>query len=173
MYDEFVLKFVVKVKEFKVGNGFENGIMYGFLIYYKVIFKVEEYVWDVEKKGVKVLFGGNKFLDLGFNFYELMVILGMKVDMVMVLEEMFGLVVGLFLFDIEEEVVRIVNNIIVGLVGYFFLRDLERVYWVVEYLEVGMVGVNMGLIFDLVSLFGGVKESGFGREGSLYGIGEY
>lgn len=93
--------------------------------------------------------------------------------MVIVSEEIFGFVVGFFFFEMEEEVVVMVNNMEVGFVGYFFLKDLERVYCVVEVLEVGMVGVNMGILLDLVMLFGGVKESGFGREGLKYGIGEY
>ncbi|KAK4647492.1 succinate semialdehyde dehydrogenase NADP+ linked [Podospora bellae-mahoneyi] len=173
VYDEFASKFAAKVKEFKVGNGFENGTTHGPLIHHKAISKVEEHVRDAEKKGAMVLLGGNKLPDLGPNFYEPTVISGMKVDMAMASEETFGPVAGLFPFDTEEEVVRIANNTTVGLAGYFFSRDLERVHRVAEHLEVGMVGVNTGLISDPASPFGGVKESGFGREGSLYGIGEY
>ncbi|KAK4204033.1 Aldehyde/histidinol dehydrogenase [Triangularia verruculosa] len=173
IYDEFSQKFAAKVKEFKVGNGFDSGTTHGPLIHHKAISKVEEHVRDAEQKGAKVLLGGHKLPDLGPNFYEPTVISGMTVNMAMASEETFGPVAGLFPFDTEEEVVKIANSSTVGLAGYFFSRDLERVNRVAEHLEVGMVGVNTGLISDPASPFGGVKESGFGREGSLYGIGEY
>jgi succinate-semialdehyde dehydrogenase/glutarate-semialdehyde dehydrogenase len=111
--------------------------------------------------------------ELGANFFQPTVITGMTTDMQLANEETFGPVAGLFKFDTEEEVVKIANSADVGLAGYFFSRDLQRVYRVAEALEVGMVGVNTGLISDAASPFGGVKESGFGREGSKYGISEY
>ena len=111
--------------------------------------------------------------ELGENFFQPTVLTGMTQDMAMASEETFGPVAGLFPFETEEEVVRLANSTTVGLAGYFFSNDLARVYRVAEHLEVGMVGVNTGIISDPASPFGGVKESGFGREGSLYGIGEY
>lgn len=173
IYDEFAKKFTEKVQEFKVGNGFGTGITHGPLIHHRAIDKVEEHVRDAEKKGAKVVLGGHKLPDLGPNFYQPTVLTGMTSDMAMAKEETFGPVAGLFPFDTEEEVVKLANSTAVGLAGYFFSRDLARVYRVAEHLEVGMVGVNTGLISDPASPFGGVKESGFGREGSLYGIGEY
>ncbi|MDB5910661.1 MAG: succinate-semialdehyde dehydrogenase, partial [Massilia sp.] len=173
IYDEFCKKFAEKVKDFKVGNGFEQGITHGPLIHDRAVDKVEQHVRDAEKKGAKVLLGGHKLPDLGPNFYQPTVISGMTSDMAMASEETFGPVAGLFKFKSEEEVVKLANSTEVGLAGYFFSRDIARVYRVAEHLEVGMVGVNTGLISDPAAPFGGVKESGFGREGSLYGIGEY
>ncbi|KAK4231826.1 putative succinate-semialdehyde dehydrogenase [NADP+] [Podospora fimiseda] len=173
IYDEFAAKFAEKVKAFKVGNGFEDGITHGPLIHHRAIDKVDQHVRDAESKGAKVVLGGHKLPDLGENFFQPTVLTGMTTEMAMAHEETFGPVAGLYPFDTEEEVVRIANESPVGLAGYFFSRDLERVHRVAEHLEVGMVGVNTGLISDPASPFGGVKESGFGREGSLYGIGEY
>jgi succinate-semialdehyde dehydrogenase/glutarate-semialdehyde dehydrogenase len=173
IYDEFAAKFAEKVKDFRVGNGFDEGVTHGPLIHDRAVDKVEEHVRDAEKKGAQVLLGGHKLPDLGPNFYQPTVISGMTQDMAMASEETFGPVAGLFKFETEAEVVRIANSTEVGLAGYFFSRDIQRVYRVAEHLEVGMVGVNTGLISDPAAPFGGVKESGFGREGSLYGIGEY
>lgn len=173
IYDEFCRKFTEKVESFKVGNGFEDGVTHGPLIHDRAVNKVEQHVRDAEKKGAKILLGGHKLPDLGPNFYQPTVISGMTSDMAMASEETFGPVAGLFKFDTEEEVLKWANATEVGLAGYFFSRDIQRVYRVAEHLEVGMVGVNTGLISDPAAPFGGVKESGFGREGSLYGIGEY
>jgi succinate-semialdehyde dehydrogenase/glutarate-semialdehyde dehydrogenase len=173
VYDEFSQKFAAKVREFKVGNGFESGITHGPLIHDRAIGKVDQHVRDAEAKGGKIVVGGHKLSKLGEHFYEPTVITGMTQDMAMASEETFGPVAGLFPFDTEEEVVRIANSTQVGLAGYFFSRDIQRVWRVAEHLEVGMVGVNTGLISDPAAPFGGVKESGFGREGSLYGIAEY
>lgn len=173
IYDEFAKKFAEKVKTFKVGNGFEEGITHGPLIHDRAISKVEAHVRDAEKKGAKVVVGGNKMPELGPNYFQPTVITHMTTEMAMAEEETFGPVAGLFKFSTEEEVVKIANSSEVGLAGYFFSRDIERVHRVAEHLEVGMVGVNTGLISDPAAPFGGVKESGFGREGSLYGISEY
>jgi len=173
VYDEFSAKFAEAVRAFKVGNGFDKDTTHGPLIHSRAISKVNEHVRDAEAKGAKVLIGGSRLPDLGSNFFEPTVLTGMTTDMAMASEETFGPVAGLFPFDTEDEVVKIANNTPVGLAGYFFSRDLNRVYRVAEHLEVGMVGVNTGLISDPAAPFGGVKESGFGREGSLYGIGEY
>lgn len=173
VYDEFAAKFSQKVTEFKVGNGFAAGTTHGPLIHDKAVDKAESHVRDAEKKGAKVVVGGHKLSKEGTNFFEPTVLTDMKSNMLMASEETFGPVAGLFSFKTEDEVVKMANSTNVGLAGYFYSRDLERVHRVAEHLEVGMVGVNTGIISDPASPFGGVKESGFGREGSLYGISEY
>ncbi|KAG6008774.1 hypothetical protein E4U21_003972 [Claviceps maximensis] len=173
IYDDFVNKFAEKVNAFKVGNGFDQGITHGPLIHDRAVNKVEAHVKDAQSKGAKIVTGGHKMPDLGANFFQPTVIRDMTSDMAMAKEETFGPVAGIFPFKTEAEVVRLANKVDVGLAGYFFSRDLQRVYRVAEALEVGMVGVNTGIISDPAAPFGGVKESGFGREGSKYGIGEY
>lgn len=173
IYEEFSQKFAAKVRDFKVGNGFQDGVTHGPLIHHRAIDKADHHVRDAERKGAKILVGGQKMPDLGENFFQPTVLTGMTQEMAMASEETFGPVAGLFPFDTEDEVVKLANSTVVGLAGYFFSRDLARVHRVAEHLEVGMVGVNTGIISDPASPFGGVKESGFGREGSLYGIGEY
>ncbi|KAF4986524.1 hypothetical protein FDECE_15903, partial [Fusarium decemcellulare] len=173
IYDEFVAKFTEKVKSFSVGNGFDQGITHGPLIHDRAVEKAEAHVKDAEKKGGKITIGGQRLHELGSNFYAPTVIRDMTPEMDMASQETFGPVAGLFPFETEEEVVKMANNTEVGLAGYFFSRDLERVHRIAEALEVGMVGVNTGIISDPAAPFGGVKESGFGREGSLYGISEY
>ncbi|RYO74539.1 hypothetical protein DL764_010798 [Monosporascus ibericus] len=173
IYDEFAQKFAEKVKEFKVGHGFDEGVTHGPLIHGRAVSKVDAHVKDAEKKGGKVIMGGRKIPDLGSNFYQPTVITGMTKDMDIACEETFGPVAGLFPFESEQEVVELANAAEVGLAGYFFSRDLQRITRVAEALEVGMIGVNTGLISDPAAPFGGVKQSGFGREGSKYGIEEY
>jgi len=173
IYDKFAQLFAAKVAEFKVGGGYTEGVTHGPVIHERAVKKVDAHVRDAEKKGAKVIQGGQKMPELGSNFFQPTVITGMTTDMDLAKEETFGPVAGLFKFDSEEEVVRIANSAEVGLAGYFFSRDLQRIYRVAEALEVGMVGVNTGLISDVAAPFGGVKESGFGREGSRYGVGEY
>ncbi|KAI9816031.1 MAG: succinate semialdehyde dehydrogenase NADP+ linked [Pycnora praestabilis] len=173
IYDEFAKKFAENVKNFKVGSGYDEGVTHGPLIHDRAISKVDAHVRDAENKGAKVLVGGQKMPDLGSNFYQPTVMTGMKNDMQLASEETFGPVAGLFPFKTEQEVVDLANNAEVGLAGYFFSKDLQRVWRVAEALEVGMVGVNTGLISDPAAPFGGVKLSGFGREGSKYGIDEY
>ncbi|KAI2638460.1 Aldehyde/histidinol dehydrogenase [Xylaria nigripes] len=173
IYSEFAEKFAQKVKGFKVGQGFQEGITHGPLIHGRAVSKVDSHVRDAEKKGGKIVVGGQKIPDLGSNFYQPTVITGMTKDMALASEETFGPVAGLFQFETEEEVVELANAAEVGLAGYFFSRDMERINRVAEILEVGMIGVNTGLISDPASPFGGVKQSGFGREGSKYGIEEY
>ncbi len=173
VYQEFASKLAAEVKKFRVGYGFDAGVTHGPLIHSRAIDKVEQHVRDAEGKGATVVLGGHRLPELGANFFQPTVLTGMTTGMAMAEEETFGPVAGLFEFETEEEVVRIANSTQVGLAGYFFSRDIGRVNRVAEHLEVGMVGVNTGLISDPASPFGGVKESGFGREGSLYGIGEY
>ena len=148
IYDKFATHFAEKVKQFKVGAGFDEGITHGPLIHERAIGKVEAHVRDAESKGGQVIVGGQKMPKLGSNFFEPTVITGMKADMQITSEETFGPVAGLFEFETEKDVVELANNSEVGLAGYFFSRDIQRIYRVAESLEVGMVGVNTGLISD-------------------------
>ena len=173
IYDKFAQAFAAKVKDFKVGGGYTEGVTHGPVIHERAISKVDAHVRDAESKGGKVIQGGQKMPELGPNFFQPTVITGMTTEMALASEETFGPVAGLFKFSTEEEVVKIANSAEVGLAGYFFSKDIQRVFRVAEALEVGMVGVNTGLISDAAAPFGGVKESGFGREGSKYGVGEY
>ncbi|KAF1951727.1 succinic semialdehyde dehydrogenase [Byssothecium circinans] len=173
IYDAFAEKFTEKVKGFKVGGGYDQGVTHGPLIHDRAVSKVDAHVQDAVKQGGKVLVGGQKLPDLGSNFFQPTVIRDMTSSMALASEETFGPVAGLFKFDTEADVIKLANDTDVGLAGYFFSRDVQRVYRVAEALEVGMVGVNTGLISDPAAPFGGVKESGFGREGSSLGIDEY
>ncbi|CAI7669281.1 hypothetical protein N7533_003201 [Penicillium manginii] len=173
VYDEFSKRFAAKVKDFKLGAGFEEGITHGPVIHERAAEKVHEHVQDATSKGAKVLIGGQKASALGPNFYEPTVLSGMTKDMLIASEETFGPVAGLFPFETEKEVVDLANKAEVGLAGYFFSGNVRRIFRVAEALEVGMVGANTGLISDVASPFGGVKQSGFGREGSKYGIDEF
>jgi succinate-semialdehyde dehydrogenase/glutarate-semialdehyde dehydrogenase len=148
IHEKFVAKFVDKVKGFKVGAGFDEGVTHGPLIHDRAISKVDAHVRDAENKGAKVHTGGHRMSKLGSNFYEPTVITGMTMEMQLASEETFGPVAGIFEFETEEDVVRLANTAEVGLAGYFFSRDIQRVYRVAEALEVGMVGVNTGLISD-------------------------
>ena len=148
IYEKFASSFAEKVKNFKVGGGFDEGVTHGPLIHDRALSKVDAHVRDAEKKGGKVVVGGNKMPKMGSNFFEPTVITGMNMDMQLASDETFGPVAGLFSFDTEKEVVDMANSVEVGLAGYFFSNDLRRVYRVAEALEVGMVGVNTGLISD-------------------------
>lgn len=173
IYEEFVRKFVEKVNGFKVGHGFDEGVTHGPLIHDRAVSKVEAHVKDAVGKGAKLMVGGQKIPELGTHFFQPTVLRDMTVDMAIATEETFGPIAGLFPFKTEADVVSMANKSEVGLAGYFYASDLKRVYRVAESLEVGMVGVNTGIISDVAAPFGGVKESGFGREGSKYGVGEY
>jgi succinate-semialdehyde dehydrogenase/glutarate-semialdehyde dehydrogenase len=173
VYEDFCKAFVEKVKAFKVGSGFDASSTHGPLIHDRAIAKVESHVQDAELHGAKVLIGGQRLPGLGANFFAPTVLRDMNGDMLLAKDETFGPVAGLFPFDTEAEVVALANNAEVGLAGYFFTKDIQRCYRVAEALEVGMIGMNTGLISDTASPFGGTKWSGFGREGSKYGIDEY
>nr|POE77445.1 glutarate-semialdehyde dehydrogenase davd [Quercus suber] len=173
IYDAFTEAFVKKVNSFKVGSGYEEGVTHGPLIHDRAISKVQQHVDDAVQHGGKVVAGGAKLPDLGSNFFQPTVIRDMTNDMAIAREETFGPIAGLFPFDTEAEIVRLANDTEVGLAGYFFSKDIQRCYRIAEALQVGMVGVNTGLISDPAAPFGGVKQSGFGREGSKYGIDEY
>lgn len=173
IYDKFAAAFTEKVKGFKVGYGFDSDTTHGPVIHDRAITKVDMHVKDATSKGAKVTVGGQKLPEFGPNFYAPTVMTGMTKEMALNGEETFGPVAGLFKFSTEKEVVDLANEAEVGLAGYFFSRDIGRIYRVAEALEVGMIGVNTGLISDPATPFGGVKESGFGREGSKYGMDEY
>lgn len=173
IYDKFAEAFAAKVKDFKVGSGYEEGVTHGPLIHDRAVSKVERHVQDAVKQGGKVIVGGERMPDLGDNFFQPTVIRDMTADMELHNEETFGPVAGLFRFDKEADVARLANTAEVGLAGYFYSKDLQRCYRMAEALEVGMVGINTGIISDPAAPFGGVKHSGFGREGSSIGIEEY
>jgi succinate-semialdehyde dehydrogenase/glutarate-semialdehyde dehydrogenase len=160
------------VKKLKVGAGVETGITVGPLINTAALKKVEEHVADAVAHGAKVVTGG-KPSPLGGTFYEPTVLTGVTPKMKVSREETFGPVAPLFRFKTEEEAVRMANDTPFGLAAYFFTRDLGRCWRVAEALEYGIVGVNEGITSTEIAPFGGVKESGIGREGSHHGIEEF
>jgi succinate-semialdehyde dehydrogenase/glutarate-semialdehyde dehydrogenase len=173
IYDTFAQKLSSRVKVFLVGGGFTRGVTHGPLIHDRAMSKVEAHVHDAQQKGGEVIQGGQRMPELGALFFQPTIITNMKSSMALASEETFGPIAGLFKFSSEEEVLQLANASALGLAGYVFSRDLQRMQRIAEALELGMVGVNTGLISDVAAPFGGVKESGFGREGSKYGIGEY
>ena len=172
VYDAFAEKLVAAVEAMKVGNGTGDGVRIGPLIDQKAVAKVEEHIADATSKGAKVLTGGKRH-KLGKSFFEPTVIANVTSEMLVAREETFGPLAPLFRFETEDEVVSMANDTEFGLASYFYARDLGRVWRVAERLEYGMVGVNTGLISNEVAPFGGVKQSGVGREGSYYGIEDY
>lgn len=151
IYEEFTKRFTEKVKAFKIGGGFGEGVTHGPVIHERAVAKVDQHVQDATSKGAKVAHGGQKLPELGSNFYDLTVLTGMKKGMLLASEETFGPVAGLFPFETEKEVVDLANSAEVGLAGYFFSGDVQRIFRVAEAIEVGMVGVNTGLISDVAS----------------------
>ena len=172
VYDAFAKRLAATVKEMKVGNGMEQGTVIGPLIDLKAVEKVEEHVADALKKGAKVVTGGGRHA-LGGRFFEPTVLADVTTDMIVTREETFGPVAPLFRFKTEAEAIRMANDTEFGLAAYFYARDIGRVWRVAEALEYGIVGINEGIISTEVAPFGGVKESGIGREGSKYGIEDY
>ncbi|KAJ3034654.1 hypothetical protein HDV00_004793 [Rhizophlyctis rosea] len=172
VYDAFASKLAARVKALKVGHGLDEGVKIGPLITSAGLEKVRRHVEDAIGGGAKAVVGG-KAHERGGNFWEPTVLTGISSDAVVAQEETFGPLAALFRFETEEEVIRHANDTPYGLAGYFYSRDVSRIFRVAEALEVGMVGVNEGLISSETAPFGGVKESGMGREGSKYGIDEY
>jgi succinate-semialdehyde dehydrogenase/glutarate-semialdehyde dehydrogenase len=172
VYDAFTAKLAEKVKVLKVANGTEPGAVLGPLIDDAAVAKVEEHVADALAKGAKIALGGKRHA-LGGRFYEPTILTGVTKDMKVSHEETFGPVAPLFRFKDEADVIRQANDTDFGLASYFYSRDLGRVWRVAEALEAGIVGVNTGLISTEVAPFGGVKQSGLGREGSKYGIDDF
>jgi len=172
VYEAFAAKLADAVKAMKVGNGLEAGVAQGPLIDLKAVEKVEEHIADAVGKGARVAVGGSRHT-LGGRFFQPTVLTGVTRDMAVAREETFGPLAPLFRFKSEDEAVQMANDTEFGLASYFYSRDIGRVWRVAERLEYGMVGINTGLISTEVAPFGGVKESGLGREGSKYGIDDY
>ncbi|CAK7237805.1 succinate semialdehyde dehydrogenase NADP+ linked [Sporothrix bragantina] len=173
VYDTFVQMVVDEVRQFRVGDGYVQSTTHGPLIHQRAVQKVATHVQDAVARGARVLLGGEPLHSLGPNYFGITVLADMKPGMKLCYEETFGPVAAFFPFDTEEEAIALANDSDVGLAGYFFSKDANRCYRVAEALEVGMVGVNVGALSDPVAPFGGVKQSGFGREGSKYGIDEF
>ncbi|MDQ7745863.1 NAD-dependent succinate-semialdehyde dehydrogenase [Hydrogenophaga pseudoflava] len=170
VYDAFVEKFAAKVKTAKVGNGFEDGVNQGPLIEEAALQKVERHVADAQAKGGRVLVGGKR---LTGQFFEPTVVADATADMLCAREETFGPFAPVFKFKTEQEAIDAANNTEFGLASYFYSRDIGRITRVSEALEYGMVGVNVGILATEHVPFGGVKQSGLGREGSHYGMDDY
>jgi len=172
VYDEFARKLAVAVGKLKVGDGREEGVTQGPLIEEKAVRKIEQHIEDAQAKGAKLLLGGKRHA-LGHSFFEPTVLTDVTSDMLVAREETFGPLAPLFRFKTEDEVIAMANDTEFGLASYFYARDIGRVWRVAEAIESGMVGVNTGIISTEVAPFGGVKQSGLGREGSTYGMDDY
>jgi succinate-semialdehyde dehydrogenase/glutarate-semialdehyde dehydrogenase len=171
-YDAFAEKLVAAVKTLKVGNGVEQGTTQGPLIDDSAVRKVEQHIADAVAKGGRVLIGGSRHA-LGHGFFEPTVIADVNADMLVAHEETFGPLAPLFRFKSDDEVMALANDTEFGLASYFYSRDIGRIWRVAEGLESGMVGINTGLISNEIAPFGGIKQSGLGREGSKYGMDDY
>lgn len=172
VYDEFAAKLKQAVEALAVGDGMEPGVTQGPLINKNAVLKVEEHVSDALGKGANIVTGGKRH-KRGGNFYEPTVLANVSRDAMIFQEETFGPVAPLFRFNTEEEAIRLANDTPFGLASYFYARDVGRIFRVAEALEYGIIGINEGLISTPEVPFGGMKESGLGREGSRHGIEEY
>ncbi len=172
VYDAFAKKLAAKVAEFKIGDGTQAGVTIGPLIEPSALEKVESHIADAVAKGAKIATGGKRHA-LGGLFFEPTILTGVTQDMAVSKEETFGPVAPLFRFKTDDEVIAMANDSEFGLASYFYSRDVGRIFRVAEALESGMVCVNSGILSTEVAPFGGVKQSGLGREGSKYGIDDY
>ena len=172
VYDAFVEKLKAAVSKLKVGNGTEPGVTQGPLIDKAAVAKMEEHIADAVAKGGKVVMGGHPH-SLGHTFFEPTIITGATQDMLVAHEETFGPLAPVIKFDTDEDAIRLANDTEFGLAAYFYAQNLKRVWRVAEAIEAGIVGINTGIISTAVAPFGGVKQSGLGREGSKYGIDDY
>lgn len=172
VYDDFAARLVAAVEKLKVGDGLKGDTQQGPLIDMKSLEKVEEHITDAKEKGARVLSGGARH-ELGGSFFQPTVLADVTPQMMVAREETFGPVAPLFRFQTEEDAIRMANDTEFGLAAYFYSRDIGRVWRVAEAVEYGIVGINTGLISTTVAPFGGVKESGFGREGSKYGVDDF
>jgi len=172
VYDAFVQKLSRAVSELRVGDGLETGVTQGPLIDESALAKIEQLIEDARNKGGRVVAGGRRH-SLGGTFYEPTLVTEASEDMQIAREEAFGPVAPVFRFRDEADAVRMANDTEYGLAAYFFTRDLARAWRVSGQLEYGMVGINSGILSTAVAPFGGVKQSGYGREGSRHGIDEY
>jgi succinate-semialdehyde dehydrogenase/glutarate-semialdehyde dehydrogenase len=170
VYDEFVKKFAAKVQALKVGNGFEDGVLQGPLIEPAAVAKVQRHLEDAVKRGGTIVTGGQA---LQGQFFQPTVVANASSDMLCAKEETFGPFAPVFRFKTEQEAIDAANNTEFGLASYFYSRDVGRIFRVSEGLEYGMVGINVGIIATEHVPFGGVKQSGLGREGSHHGMDEY
>ncbi|ANZ74658.1 BA75_01845T0 [Komagataella pastoris] len=173
VYDEFTKKLVAKVKKCKLGNGLAEGTTHGPLVHSRAVDKVQQHVKDCLDKGATLLLGGKVRTDLGPNFHDLTVIGDVTQEMAVAHEETFGPLVPLIKFSSEEQVLEWANDTEFGLAGYFFTNNYSRIFRLGEQIECGMVGINTGAISEAAVPFGGIKHSGFGREGSKYGVNDY
>jgi succinate-semialdehyde dehydrogenase / glutarate-semialdehyde dehydrogenase len=172
VYDQFAEKLVKAVEGLKVGNGFDPEVTQGPLIDYAAVEKVEEHIQDAVSRGARVLTGGQRHT-LGGTYFQPTVLANVPANATVAREETFGPLAPLFRFETDEEVLQLANDTEFGLASYFYSRDIGRVWRVAEGLESGMVGINTGMLSTEVAPFGGVKQSGLGREGSKYGIEEF
>ena len=172
IYDAFAAKMAEAVAAIKVGNGLEDGTQQGPLIDMRAVEKVEQHIADATSKGAKITAGGERH-PLGGSFFQPTLLTGVTPAMAVAREETFGPVAPLFRFSTEDEAIRMANDTEFGLAAYFYSRDIGRIWRVSEGLEYGIVGVNEGIISNEVAPFGGVKESGIGREGSKYGMDDF
>lgn len=172
VYDAFVAKLKVAVQKLNIGDGSVAGVNQGPLIDMNAVEKVEEHIADAVSKGAKVELGGKRHA-LGHTFFEPTILSGVTQAMKVAREETFGPLAPIFRFSTDEEVIAMSNDTEFGLASYFFSRDIGRIWNVAEQLEYGMVGINTGIISNEVAPFGGVKQSGLGREGSRYGMDDY
>ncbi|MEP2978227.1 MAG: NAD-dependent succinate-semialdehyde dehydrogenase [Lentilitoribacter sp.] len=172
VYDAFAEKLMVAVNKMKVGDGFNEGVTAGPLISEKAVRKVEQHIQDATSKGAKIAAGGKRH-KLGGTFFEPTILTHVTKEMLIASHETFGPVAPLFRFETVDDVIEQANDTIFGLASYFYANDLSQVWKVAEALEYGMVGVNTGLISTEVAPFGGIKQSGTGREGSKYGCDDY
>ena len=172
VYDRFAQKLADAVKKLKPASGLEEGATQGPLIDDRAVQKVESHISDATAKGAKVLVGGRRHA-LGGRFFEPTILTGVTPAMQIAREETFGPVAPLFSFATESDAIARANDTEFGLAAYFYGRDIGRIWRVAEALEYGIVGINTGIISTEVAPFGGVKESGIGREGSKYGLEEF
>ncbi len=172
VYEAFTAKLVAAVSRLAVGDGLQGEVQQGPLIDMNAVAKVEEQITDAVAKGARVVCGGKRH-ELGRSFFQPTVLADVTSHMMISCEETFGPVAPLFRFSSEEEAIRMANDTEFGLAAYFYTRDIGRVWRVAEAVEYGIVGINTGLISTTVAPFGGVKESGFGREGSKYGVDDF
>jgi succinate-semialdehyde dehydrogenase/glutarate-semialdehyde dehydrogenase len=172
LYEQFLEKFALKIKKVVVGDGTQIGVKQGPLIDQQAVDKVQAHVADAVTQGARVIAGGKQH-EKGGLFFEPTIVADVNHEMLVMREETFGPLAAVMRFSTEEEVIAAANNTDFGLAAYFYSRDIGRVWRVAEKLEYGMVGVNTGLIANEVTPFGGVKQSGLGREGSKYGMDEY
>lgn len=171
--EDFTKRLIARVQSFKLGRGIDEGITHGPLVNAAAVEKVKNHVADAIKKGGQLRYGGAVPADTSGYFYQPTIITNANKDMLLATDETFGPLAAIFAFSSEEEVIEMANDTEFGLAGYFFSENINRVLRVAQRLECGMLGVNTGLISAVETPFGGVKESGIGREGSKYGLGEY